>query len=274
MDGASTDETVTVLQRYDDPRLQWISEPDNGQTHAINKGMRLAKGDLVAYLNSDDIYLPGTLSLVAEFFQSHPDVDAIHGNCMSIDENGNDMGTPLIGNSYTLRSAFTKRWHVAQPATFWRREVTEQIGLFDESFHFVMDYDYWLRMVIAGFIPQYINRDLAGFRFHQDSKSVSLKVLGRFWEDWQVILKKIYATPDLPDEIARLKDHSYAYIEFYGADELWKQGHRREARPFLNRILRGNGPARLKVLATTMMIDSYLRTPLSNALNSLYQLSK
>jgi len=270
MDGGSTDETLDVLRIYNDPRLQWLSEPDNGQSHAINKGMRLAKGELIAYLNSDDIYLPGTLSFVAEFLGQHPDVDIVHGNCITIDGDGNTLNAVLIGNAYTLRSAFTNRWHIPQPAAFWRRCVLERIGLFDESLHYAMDYDYWLRMLVAGFKPHYVDEDLAGFRVHGDNKSVNLIMRTRYWEDWQIILNKIYSAPDLSPEIARLRPMSYAYIDFNGAEAAWELGERKQARPFLRRILTGGGPLRLKVLAATLYFDSALGTSVNRLLRKIY----
>ncbi|MDX1993559.1 MAG: glycosyltransferase family 2 protein [bacterium] len=267
MDGGSQDGTVAILESITDSRLKWMSEPDRGQSHAINKGMQQAQGEILAYLNADDVYLPGTLRFVAAYFDQHPDADVVHGNCLRIDAHGKEMPPPLKGDQYTLKSAFIKRWHIPQPAVFWRRRVMERIGLFDERLHYTMDYDYWLRMLIAGFQPRYVDRDLAAFRFHQASKTVSQSI--KFWENWQLVLEKIYSQPDLPAEIAVFKPLSYAYIDLYGAEIFWQEGNRPGARPFLSRLLRRNAPFRLKTYAGMMLVDSYLKTSLSKRLHNL-----
>jgi glycosyltransferase involved in cell wall biosynthesis len=268
MDGGSTDGTIHVLENYGDPRLKWKSEPDNGQADAINKGMRVATGEILAYLNSDDIYLPGTLAFVSKYFESHPECDVLHGDCLSIGADGEEIAPMLQGSPYNLRDAFTKRWHMPQPAVFWRKRVTETIGLFDESLHYALDYDYWLRMIIAGCYPIYVARPLAGFRFHEDSKTISQSAA--FLEDWKIVLDKVYSTPDLDVNIARLKPLSYAYIAFHGADTFWKRGQRKEARPYLRQVLRSGGPLRLKVMAFMMLVDSYFRTSFSDYLQQIY----
>ena len=149
VDGGSTDETLDILRSYDDPRMTWMSEPDRGQSDAINKGMRLAKGEILAYLNSDDLYLPGALSFVTGYFQMHPNIGAIYGNCATIDNIGQTNAPDLQSPPLNLTEALKNRLPIAQQSVFWRREVMERIGLFDETLHYRMDRDYWLRMMIA-----------------------------------------------------------------------------------------------------------------------------
>jgi glycosyltransferase involved in cell wall biosynthesis len=269
MDGGSQDETTAILQEYHDPRLTWRSEKDNGQTDAINKGMRRATGDILAYLNSDDIYLPGMLRLVAEFFATQPDVQVVYGHCRSLDGEGNEIQPPLKADPFHPTKPFLiSRWHIWQPAVFWRRGVMERIGLFDETLHYVMDYDYWLRMIVGGYTPYYVDRYLAGFRFHSESKSVSQSL--KFYEEAEQVYAKIYSTPNLPSSIAALRSLSNAYLDFYQAAAFWKLGQCHEARPHLRKIIAGGAPFRLKVMAFTMMIDSYLHTSLHKGLQRVY----
>lgn len=175
IDGGSTDDTISVLKRYG-KKIQWMSKKDKGQTDAINKGMEKVSGDIVTYLNSDDILLPGSIEKIADFFSVNPDIFWITGKCKIIDEKGNEIRklVTLYKNfwlKYSRNPIFLSILNfISQPATFWRAEVIKSVGLFDASLYYTMDYDYWLRMsriYKLGFIDDY----LASFRFHDKSKS-------------------------------------------------------------------------------------------------------
>ncbi len=174
MDGGSTDETVDILKRYGD-RLTWRSEPDRGQSDALNKGLRLATGEVVAFLNSDDYYEPGALHAVGEFFAQHPESHWLTGKCRTVDENGREIrrAVTLYKNAWLRLGGYGALQvlnYVSQPATFWRRSMLERVGEFDESLNYAMDYDYWLR---AGreFELEVLDRYLASFRVHSTSKA-------------------------------------------------------------------------------------------------------
>lgn len=174
MDGGSTDGTVELLERYGD-RLAWVSEPDRGQSHALNKGLARATGEILAFLNSDDYYLPGALHAVGEWFAAHPDSHWLTGRCRTVDLHGDEIRRPVTAyKNFWLRVAGYRGLqvlnYVSQPATFWRRDVWEAVGEFDESLDYAMDYDYWLR---AGkrFRLDRIDRYLACFRVHPTSKA-------------------------------------------------------------------------------------------------------
>ncbi|MDH4164304.1 MAG: glycosyltransferase [Nitrospirota bacterium] len=150
MDGGSKDETLDILARFEG-RLRWISAPDRGQADAINKGLRLASGDIVAFLNSDDVYEPGTFERVARYFVDHPDAMWLTGKCRIIDEQDRE-----VRKCITVYKNLLLKWYsyslllvtnpISQPATFWRRRLADEIGLFNPEEHLVMDYDYWLRI--------------------------------------------------------------------------------------------------------------------------------
>ena len=271
IDGASTDETVGILKSYSDPRLGWLSEPDAGQTDAINKGLRKASGDILAYLNSDDTYLPGTLAFVADFFVRNPDVDVLYGHCVSLDASNQQIYPSMPASPFNLQDALKKRWHIWQPAVFWRRSVTETIGLFDDSLYFAMDTDYWMRMLAAGYIPQLVDRELAGFRFHDESKTLSQSEY--LIKDLQRVFKKFYATPGLPDVIRQMQPLTEAYLAYYNADVYWKLEKRAAARPYLRHILKHSAPLRLKVMATARLLDAYVNTSLHRLLANVYHLA-
>jgi len=194
IDGGSTDGTQTVLQKYDG-RLRWLSEKDRGQTDAINKGMRLAEGVILAYLNADDLYLPETLDRVAHYLAAHPQADWVYGHCRLIDEMGQSRGqlrAPLFNlNRMILRGEF-----IPQPTVFWRRSAATAIGEFDVTLRYAMDYDFFIRLGQRS-PGHHLDTELACFRLQPLSKTVSgeekhwretLKVSERYglkpWTAW------------------------------------------------------------------------------------------
>ncbi len=145
IDGASSDGTVEMLERLEGTYpLRWISEPDEGMYQAINRGLSMAQGEVLAYLNSDDLYFPWTLDVVSEYFDSHPSVDLVFGDAVLVDD-GTGWQTPALNPPFDLdhirRSGF-----LIQPAVFWRRSVLETEGGFDESLRYLADCDYWMRV--------------------------------------------------------------------------------------------------------------------------------
>ena len=177
IDGLSTDDTLDVLAPYAD-ELTIVSEADSGQTEAINKGLRRATSDVICWLNSDDYLLPGALHAVGEFFAAHPDVTWVTGDGVIVDGEGRPIQAPVRFYKQILRrfppSVYLGMANsVVQPATFWRRSVHEDLGYLDESLHYTMDYDWWLRLLETG-RPGKINKALCGFRIHDASKSGTL----------------------------------------------------------------------------------------------------
>lgn len=169
-DGGSTDETVQILKRYSGSLSHWESNKDNGQSHAINLGFQRTTGEIMAYLNSDDILLPGTLHYVAKYFQSHPDVDVVYGHRILIDANDNEVGRWILPphNSEVLQWAD----YIPQETLFWRRQIWDKVGgSLDENFQFAMDWDLLLRFnaVHAKFIR--LPRFLGAFRVHSTQKT-------------------------------------------------------------------------------------------------------
>ncbi len=177
MDGGSTDGTVEILKRYSG-QLKWASEKDKGQADAINKGIQMATGDVIAYLNSDDVYSPGALIHVGEFFREHAEAMWVTGRCRIIDEQDREMRSAITAYKNLLLRHFSYSLllvtnPVSQPATFWRQEAMKEFGLFDENEHLVMDYDYWLR--IGKKYPLVVLEEyLAAFRVYRTSKTSRL----------------------------------------------------------------------------------------------------
>ncbi len=177
MDGGSTDQTVSILKKYSS-RISWRSEKDKGQTDAINKGMATATGEILAYLNSDDAYLPNTLFTVAEYFQSHVEAKWLTGDYFIIDAQGKKIQS-YVANYKRLLRAFCPTFavlsvanYIIQPSTFWRSGVQEEIGPFDESLRYCMDFDYWMRL-IQKYPLHVLEQHFSLFRIHGLSKGGS-----------------------------------------------------------------------------------------------------
>lgn len=186
MDGGSTDGSVDIIKQYAHKLSYWVSEPDRGQSHAINKGFARAKGDIIAWLNSDDLYLHDTLSTVLGAFNSNPDIDLIYADVINFDENRKEQ-------YYTVPKFepfdFLSRVTIHQPAVFWRKKIFEKIGYLDESLHYVMDYDYWTRIFFS-FNTLKINKPLAKFRVHAASKTSSNPSV--MYLEWRKVISRFF----------------------------------------------------------------------------------
>lgn len=175
IDGGSTDGTPDLLHAMEDPRLCWTSAADRGQSEAINKGMARAGGDVVAWLNSDDLYAHGALAAVAQAFDAQPAAQWLVGRCDVIDDQDRAIRSTVTQykdralRRYAYRRLLRENF-ISQPAVFWRRSFGQRVGPLDESLHYTMDYDLWLRM---GRLtePLFLDRVLAHFRLHRGSKS-------------------------------------------------------------------------------------------------------
>jgi glycosyltransferase involved in cell wall biosynthesis len=204
MDGGSTDETVAILKRYE-ARITWYSEKDKGQTDAINKGLRLAKGDIMAYLNSDDTYLPGAISKAVQYLVSkNPQAVFVYGEGYHITTE-NDVIERYPTESFDF-GRLNEACFICQPTTFWKREVIEKIGNFDEELHYAMDYDYWIRIAKQYGHLEYIPEYLANTRFYMETKTMSKRVEAHA-EILQVIRKQ-YGKGNIPFTWI----YAYAYL--------------------------------------------------------------
>ena len=171
LDGGSTDESVEILRKYED-RLAWVSEKDGGQTDAVNKGLQRAQGEIIGWLNSDDIYYPDACRKVLAYFERHPEAMVVYGQADHIDREGN-----------WLEAYPTEKWDYArlhevcflcQPAVFFRKEVVRELGYLNDALNYCMDYEYWLRLGQVHpfhFLPE----KLAGSRLYAENKTLGAK---------------------------------------------------------------------------------------------------
>jgi glycosyltransferase involved in cell wall biosynthesis len=174
-DGASNDGTLELLKSRGD-RISWRSEPDRGQSHAINLGFAGVGSDIMAYLNSDDALLPGTLAYVANFFATRPDVDIVYGHRVFIDSDGQEIGRAVLPphDGKTIKYAD----YIPQETMFWRRRVWQALEAIDENFHYALDWDFILRAQAAGFGFARLPRYLACFRIHDEQKTAATYDVG------------------------------------------------------------------------------------------------
>jgi glycosyltransferase involved in cell wall biosynthesis len=170
VDGGSTDGSVDIIHKYRSEMAWWVSEPDEGQASAINKGMAKARGEIVAWVNSDDLYLPGAVSQAVEAFQSNPQSGLVFGNAITIDASGCPI-RELVFPDWKLEDLLGFRI-ICQPAVFMIRKFYEQVGGLDLNYHFMLDHHLWIR--IASLAPiKHITTMWAAARHHEAAKNVS-----------------------------------------------------------------------------------------------------
>ncbi len=170
VDGGSTDGTVEILKKYEGRIASWVSEPDKGQTDAINKGFDRAKGDILAWINSDDTYEPGAVSAAVKYLHEHPAIGMVYGDCNFINESGRVIGK--FNSAQTdLRLLRRGYVHIPQQTMFFRADLWRQVGPLDPSFYFAMDYDLWTRIAAHSQI-KYVPQTWANFRLHTSGKTI------------------------------------------------------------------------------------------------------
>ncbi|HLE13327.1 MAG TPA: glycosyltransferase family 2 protein [Anaerolineales bacterium] len=170
VDGGSTDGSVETLRTYADRLAWWVSEPDQGQASAIAKGFARAHGEIIAWLNSDDLYLPGAIRAAVRGLQARPDAGMIYGNAITIDAQGRPLNR-LDFTDYNLIDLMSFRI-ICQPSVFMRRRIYEQVGGIDPAYHFMLDHHLWIRMAKTAPIV-HISETWSAARHHQSAKNAS-----------------------------------------------------------------------------------------------------
>jgi GT2 family glycosyltransferase len=196
VDGASSDGSVEIIRKYADKLEWWISEKDGGQAEAINKGLSRAKGEIVAWLNSDDYYLPGTLSSVIAAFHANPEALFVYGNMLAVDSQNRTINR-LTYQPLTLKDLLCFQI-IGQPAVFMRRAALEKTGILDPAYHCMLDHQLWLRIAMHGpFV--HVEQTWSAARFHAAAKNraraaefgqEAFKILD--WAEHQPELQKVY----------------------------------------------------------------------------------
>lgn len=185
VDGGSKDNTLEILNKY--KHLKWTSRKDKGQSDALNKGFKRARGDIICWLNSDDTLCKGCFNAINHFFQKHPQAMIVSGGLNRIDKKGRKYRKDpprKIDSDYLLN----RLGSVQQQSTFFRRSLFKEVGYIDESLHFAMDHDFFLRILLKGHRHYTINKQLANFRMYPDTKTNNNN--GAFWREKLKINRK------------------------------------------------------------------------------------
>jgi glycosyltransferase involved in cell wall biosynthesis len=211
IDGGSEDGTVEILERYGSQLTSWESASDNGQAHAINKGFKRSTGEIMAYLNSDDLLLPGTLNYVGSFFLRHPEIDVVYGHRILINQCDQEIGRWVMPPHVDE----VLKWvdYLPQETMFWRRDLWEKVGgSLDERFQFAMDWDLILRFISVRARFVRLPRFLGAFRVHQQQKTLStIDTVGK--REIEAIRRAIHGRPVTDEEAYwRVKHYMLRHI--------------------------------------------------------------
>lgn len=221
IDGGSTDSSVDIIKKYEHRLSYWVSEPDRGQAHAINKGWQRAKGDIVAYLNSDDPYTSGAVTAAVQALSANPKACMVYSDAFVIDERGVVLRTHDALAFDIHRTIETNQGFIPQPTAFIRRCALDQVGLLDESLHMAMDYELWIRLGLKYSIAYLPGICLASMREHAAAKSIAMNDKSSL--ERRRILDRLYARTDLPQSVKSSRRRAYSHIATLEADMLLRR---------------------------------------------------
>jgi len=231
MDGGSQDGTQEILRAHGES-LHWVSEPDAGQADAVNRGWQRSKGEILGWVNADDGLLPGAIPAVVRAFADHPDAAVVYGRCLVVDRAGKPMGEyPTAPFSLTRLLEEVENF-IPQPAAFVRRSAAEAVGWLNADLHYVMDYDFWLRLATAGYKFVYLPKPLAFLRLHEGSKTGGAS--SGFAEELVRVFTMLDEQGRLPRNPER-RAHTWGLVYYRAARYLFWGGRPREPRRYLRR---------------------------------------
>lgn len=217
VDGGSTDGSVEIIQRHADSLVWWVSEPDHGQAEAVNKGLARASGEIIGWLNSDDLYESGAIAAAVKAFADHPECALVHGDVRAVDAEGCTTNLLSYGN-WGLDGLMCFQI-MGQPSVFIRRSAVEQGGTLDLSYHYLLDHEWWLRLAQFGGVA-YVPQTWSAARFHAAAKNVAHA--SEFGAEAYRIVEWMQTQPNLQARFARLKR------------KIWAGAHRINARYLLD----------------------------------------
>lgn len=224
IDGGSTDNSVEIIRRYEPWLSYWVSELDAGQAQAINKGLAHSTGEIVAWLNSDDVYLPGVLGEAAKWLMKHPEVAVVYGRSRFIDENGKELHG-YYSNPFDLEEMLYY-CRIPQPSSFIRKWAIEQVDYLDQEWSFIMDYDLWMRIGLR-YPLRYFEKTWSYFRRHATSKSITQEV--RRWTETIEMLRELFERKEFPPRIRPLRSRVLGHANWHASLAYCQAGRRDEA---------------------------------------------
>jgi glycosyltransferase involved in cell wall biosynthesis len=247
IDGDSTDESLDMIKQYEPWLTYWVSEPDRGQSHAINKGFRRASGDIIAYLNSDDLYLPGAIRQAVQFLSQNEEGDIVYGDCRVVDKESQTIFLGR-GRDFDLFVALCRNF-VYQPTVFMRRKLLDLVGYLDEELNYAMDVDYWLRAAMKVKFS-YLPVELAAFRITEGSKTG--KDLIPFDTERLRSIDRFFSTHADP-KVIQWRKRVFAWNHYRIGSRLYVQNKRDLARQEFLKAIKLE-PFSLRTIASLMML--------------------
>ena len=213
IDGGSSDGSQEVIKKYEPWLAHWVSEPDRGQSHALSKGFDRAAGEILAWLNSDDTYLPGAIGRAAGHMARNPATGLVYGHARIINAQGGLIST-WQAPEFSLQAQIFQYRYIPQPSAFFRRAVFEQAGGIGQDFYYTMDFDLWLRLGLAADVDR-LPQLLSNYREHQTSKTVSNRYANR--TEILKSLQRFFATPNLPARLKKLETAACGMVNLHQA---------------------------------------------------------
>lgn len=233
VDGGSSDETLEILRRHSSALRSFVA-PGEGQSAAINRGLRATTGEIVAWLNSDDTYLPGAVQKAVAYLLEHQTVDVVYGDCDYVDSAGQVLRPYPVAPFDYRRLVRTAVCSIPQPAAFLRRRALDS-GFLDESLGYALDLDLWLRLGAAGHAFEYLPARLATLRLHRQAKSV--RALDGFAAELLKIYERLFAQADLSGDIRALESEALSNVHYRASQCLFWAGRMKDARRLALRAL-------------------------------------
>ncbi len=209
IDGSSTDTTIEILKKYEHEISYWISEPDKGQSDALNKGLKKCTGDIIGWINSDDYYEPNALSHVAQIFNENQNINVVYGNCRMIYPNSTCVVKPLKVNYLSLLQYWRPYFLPPQPSIFFRRIALGDFW-FNENLHYGMDLQLWLHLAKENKF-HYVDRILSNYLVHEESKTGGIGNWNKFYAEWKVLCEDEIRALSGVDRL-NLKFRKYMYL--------------------------------------------------------------
>lgn len=240
MDGGSTDESVEIIRKYETWLTYWVSRPDKGQTDAINQGFACASGEILAWLNSDDTYLPAVLQEAVNALDDHPETAMVYGKSKGTDPVGRQL--QVIGWPFDWEAMLTTLNTVPQPSAFIRQQYAAQAGPLNLDYYYVMDWDYWLRLGLLGDI-RFVDALWSTHKIYPAAKTGRWPVA--IFVELMKVFKTFHERQDLPGSIARLKRRSFMWINITCANGYYAEGNLNRARYHTWRALQADWRALL-----------------------------
>ena len=220
-DGASTDGTVEIIRSYESRLAWWLSEHDAGQTDALNKAFARTTGEILGFLNADDVLLPDALRIVAAAFAEDPTLDLVYGGVEWIDADGKPCGThagdiSTLGEVLDLQRVWWAGRQWVQPEVFFHRRLWERVGAFDSRYHFAFDYDFWVRCFLAGARVKKLPQRLVRFRLHEGQKSSASRRAADEIRD--IVGRVLAADPPIDPSLRRRIAADLSYDRYQSSD--------------------------------------------------------